>query len=71
MFHIKRNVVDSVIVLCFVVCYSVSRLVLQSSWWEERAGRFALFVLLVSRECCVALPRDAMGLSAVSDCGFS
>ena len=29
----------------------------------------ALFVFLVSRDCCVALPRGAMGLSAVCDCG--
>ena len=28
------------------------------------------FVFLVSRDCCVALPRGAMGLSAVSDCVF-
>ena len=32
---------------------------------EERAGCFALFVFLVSRDCCVALPHDATGLSAV------
>ena len=38
---------------------------------EERAGCFALFVFLVSRECCVALPHDATGLSAVCDCGIS
>ena len=38
---------------------------------EERAGCFALFVLLVSRDCCVALPHDATGLSAVCDCGIS
>ena len=29
------------------------------------------FFFLVSRDCCVALPRDAMGLSAVCDCGIS
>ena len=29
------------------------------------------FVFLVSRGCCVALPGDAMGLSAVCDCGIS
>ena len=29
------------------------------------------YVFLVSRDCCVALPRDAMGLSAVCDCGIS
>ena len=29
------------------------------------------FVFLVSRDCCVALPRGATGLSAVRDCGIS
>ena len=59
---------DSVIVLCFVA---------RSFWFcnhldgEERAGCFAWFVFLVSRDCCVALPRGAMGLSAVCDCGIS
>ena len=28
---------------------------------------FALFVFLVSRDCCVALPNDTMGLSAVCE----
>ena len=28
---------------------------------EERAGCFALFVFQVLRDCCVALPHDAMG----------
>ena len=36
-----------------------------------RAGCFALFVLLVSRDCLVALPHDVTGLSAVGDCGMS
>ena len=31
----------------------------------ERVGCFALFVFLVSRDCCVALLQDAMGLFAV------
>ena len=38
---------------------------------EERAGCLALFVFLVSRDCCVALHHDAMCLSAFYDCGFS
>ena len=38
---------------------------------EERAGCFALFVFLASCDCCVALPHDAMGLSAVCDCGIT
>ena len=35
---------------------------------RERAGCFALFVFLVSRDCCVAIPLSAMGLSAICDC---
>ena len=40
---------------------------------EERAGCFALFVLLVSCycQCSVALPRAAKGLSSMCDCGIS
>ena len=38
---------------------------------EEGAGFFTLFVFLVSRDCCVALPHDASGLSAVCDCSIS
>ena len=38
---------------------------------EERAGCFAWFVFLVSRDSFVALPRGVMGLSAVCDCGIS
>ena len=38
---------------------------------EERVGCFAYFVFLVSRDCCVALPRSAMGSSEVCDCGIS
>ena len=37
----------------------------------ERAGCFAKFVFLVACDFCVALPRGAMGLSAVCDCGIS
>ena len=38
---------------------------------EERAGWFALFVFLVSHDCCDTLPRSAMVLSAVRDCCIS
>ena len=38
---------------------------------EERAGLFAKFVFLVSRDCCVSLPCGTMGLSAVCDCGIT
>ena len=38
---------------------------------DERAGCFASYVFLVSRNCCVALPSGVMGLSAVCGCGIS
>ena len=38
---------------------------------EERAGCFAYFAFLVSRDCCGALPSGVMGLSAVCDCDIS
>ena len=43
----------------------MSILVLHHLDGEDKAGCFSLFVFLVSRICCVALPRDASGLSAV------
>ena len=57
----------------FFVRYFVSILVLQSFRWGKRelVACFALCVFLVSRDCCVALPHDATGLSVVCDCGIS
>ena len=65
----------------------VSILVLQSSRWEERERErerdrerererereswLPCVVFLPGVSCCVALPRDAIGLSAVCDCGIS
>ena len=61
---------ESVTVLRFVVRYFMSILVLKHLDWEERAGCIAWFVFLVSRDCCVTLPRSAMALSAVCDCAI-
>ena len=38
---------------------------------KDGAGCFAEFVFLVFRDCSVALPRGAMGWSAICDCGIS
>ena len=38
---------------------------------QGRAGCFALVVFRVPRDCFVALPNDATGLSVVCDCGIS
>ena len=62
---------DSVIVLCFVVCCFVYIPALQSS----RGGRQSWLLCFVRLPgvscCCVALPHNATGLSAVCDCGIS
>ena len=58
-------------VLCFAVRYFMSILVLQSSGLGRESWCFTLFVFLVSRDCCVALPHNATGLSAVFYCGIS
>ena len=55
----------------FVVCYFMSILVLQSSWWGRESWLLCLVVFLVSRDGGAALPRGATGLSAVCDCGIS
>ena len=50
----------------------MSILVLQSSWWGGGgASCIAWFVSVVSRGGWVALPRGALGLAAVCDCGIS
>ena len=49
-------------VFCKLLC-------VHSSFAILLIGRFAWFVVVVSRDCCVALPRGAMGLSC--DCSNS
>ena len=34
-------------------------------------GERKLVAFLVARDCCVALPHEATGLSVVCDCGLS
>ena len=58
-----------IIAVCFVVHYFMSILVCNLDR-EERAGCFAWFVFQVSCDCCMALHRGAMCLSAVCDCVF-
>ena len=38
---------------------------------RQLVSKIAYFVFMVSRDCCVALPRGAIGLSAVCECGIS
>ena len=49
----------------------MSILFLQSSVLGRESWLLALFVFLVSPDCCVALPHDATDLSAVCDWDIS
>ena len=63
---------EYVFVICFVVRYFMSILVLQSSWWGRESWLLGLVCFPgVLFDCCVTLPCVAMGLSAVCDCGIS
>ena len=55
----------------FAVRYCMSILVLKSSQWGRESVFLALFVFLVSHDCCEALPHDTTSFSAVCDCGIS
>ena len=52
---------------CFVVRY----IYVPSAFAIILMGKRELFVFLVSRDGCVTLPRGAMGLFAVYDCGIA
>ena len=68
---IATSILGSVIVLCFVVRYFVSILVLQSSRWGRESWLLCFVSFPMSHDCCVALPYGAMGLSAFFYCGIS
>ena len=54
---------------CALLCLHSSFAII--SMGKSELGCFALFVFIVSSGCCVSLPHDATGLSAVCDCGIS
>ena len=74
-------VVDSLLIVtpiggfynCFMFCCAL--LCVHSSYAIISMGKrelvALLFAFLVSRDCCVALPHSATGLSAVCNCGIS
>ena len=53
---------------CVLLCVCSGFAVILVGW---RAGCFAWFIFIVSCDCCVALPRGAIDLSAVCDDGNS
>ena len=55
---------------CMLLCanYSFANI---SMGKRELVALLCLFVDLVPHNCCVALPHDVTGLSAVCDCGIS
>ena len=54
---------------CALLCVHSSFAIISTG--GERAGCFALFVSLESRDCCVALPHDVKSLFALCDSGIS
>ena len=62
---------ESVIVLCFVVCYFMSILVLQSSWWGRESWLLCLICLSGVLRWLSGSSCGAMELSAVCDCCIS
>ena len=60
---------------CFMFCcallcvHSSFAIILMGK--REPVALLCLSVFLVSSDCCVALPHDAMGLPAICDCGIS
>ena len=58
---------------CFVIYYFVSFSFFDNIGGDERAGCFALIVIMSYRYyyCSVALPHDAASWSALCECGIS
>ena len=59
------------LMVCCTLLYVPSSFAIILMGKRELVALLSLSCLLVSRDCCVALPRGAMGLSAVCDCGIS
>ena len=53
---------------CALLCVHSSFAIISMG---KKAACIALFVFLLSRDFCVALPNDATGFSAVCECGIS
>ena len=64
-------IVTPIVGFCNCSMFCCALLCVHTSDGEDRAGCFALFVFLVSHDCCVALPHDATGLFAICIVVFS
>ena len=69
-------IVISIVEFCNCSMFCRALLYVHSSFaiilmWERELVVFTCFVFLVSDDCCVALPYNVTGLSAVFDCGIS
>ena len=64
-------IVTPIVGVCNCSMFCCTLLYVHSSIAKERAGCFAWFVFLESRDGWAALSRGAMGFSADCDCGIS
>ena len=68
-------IVDPIVGVCNCSMFCCTLLYVHSSFviilMEKRELVALLSLPSWTRDCCVALPRGAMGLSAVCDCGIS
>ena len=62
-FHGGDSFVDHFCYLCFVFVFVILSCLFLAAWFNA--------IIMVSRDCCVALPHNTTGLSAVCDCGIS
>ena len=66
----SKAVVLFLLTCCLLLLQLWESVIVKVAKVEERAGCFAWFVFLVSLDCCAALPRGAIGLFVVCDCGI-
>ena len=65
---IKKSFIIPIVGFCDCSMFCCALLCVHSSLPIVLMGEKDLIVFLASRECCVALLRGIMGLSAVCDC---
>ena len=64
-------IVTPIVGFCNCSMFCCALLCVYSSFANISMGKRELIALLCPRDCCVTLPHDTTGLSAICDCGIS